>query len=131
MHRIALDEDSNVFVASIEDLTLTEIAAGGKEVGQFVFDVGGNQPPQMLRSPRGRAAVAWWLGKGTVFGAVPASLVPDLKQKGLLLAKMEVSKSSMEFLPTGLEEDFTFLGATETEAVFMAPKGGLSFVPLK
>jgi len=62
---------------------------------------------------------------------VPASTVPSLKQLGLLLARMDFSTSTLDFLPTGLTEEFTLVGILDSRAVFIAPNGGLVYIPVK
>ena len=75
--------------------------------------------------------MAWWLNKNTAVCAVPATQLPALKLTGLLLAIENLTDTTVTFFPTGLSEQHTFIGLLESDAVFIAPSGGLVFVPVK
>ena len=75
--------------------------------------------------------MAWWLNANTAVSAVPASQLPAFKQSGLLLAIENLANASVDFFATGLSEQHAFIGILEADAVFIAPAGGLVFVPLK
>lgn len=103
----------------------------GKPLRQQAFAFKGLAAPD-LEIPSGeRGPMAWSTGLGVVFSAVPGSQAPHAKMNGMLLARMDLAGMSVDFLPTGLTEDHTFVGIVENEAVFLKPKGGLASVPVR
>jgi hypothetical protein len=132
LHRIILNEDKTLFVGSLSNLHLDLIdATNGTPKDAAVFAFNGGQAPSLVLGSQDRGPMAWWLNKNTAVLAVPASQLPTLRQTGLLLALENLDNKTLTFLPTGLSERHTFIGMLEAEAVFIAPGGGLVFVPVK
>ena len=132
LHRIAVNEDKTLFVASQNSLQLDQIdCTNGRLKGGTAFAFNGGLAPSLALGSQDRGPLAWWLNQNTAVAAVPASQVPALKQKGLLLALENLTDAKVTFYPTGLSEQHAFLGMLEAEAVFTAPGGGLVFVPVK
>lgn len=131
LHRVTVNEDGHVILASGPSMALWIIdAAKGKSLGQTVFTFQEARTPDLALGEGERPPFAWWLGHSMGFMGIPGSMVPAAKMAGLLLARLDIPKGTLDFLPTGLTEDHVFLGVTETEAILQAPKGGLVFVPL-
>ena len=132
LHRIVVNEDKTLFLSSRSNLQMDQVdASNGRLRGGTAFSFYGGLAPTLTLGSQERGALAWWLNKNTAVQAVPASQVPTLKQSGLLLAVENLSASTVEFVPTGLSEQYSFIGMLESEAVFIAPQGGLVYVPMK
>ena len=50
---------------------------------------------------------------------------------GMLLARFDLIRKTVEFLPTTLTEDHAFVGIIEDAATFISPKGGLAFSAIR
>ncbi len=130
--RLAISEEGSVLVATGSSVTLqTFEGVKGTVLGDVVFTFNNSATPGLLLGGRERGALSWWMGKGVVLAAVPASQVPSEKKSGLLLARLDLSGSTLEFLPTGVTEDHKLLGALDSEVVLLKPGGGLIFVPVR
>jgi hypothetical protein len=130
MFRIAINEDKMLYQGSRNDLRLEQIdGSNGRSKAVLMFN--GGSTPTLALGFQDRGPMAWWLNKNTVVQAVPASQVPNLKMTGTLLAVENLTTSTLDFVPTGLSEQHSFIGMLESEAVFIAPEGGLVFVPMK
>jgi len=131
-HRILRNDEMNLVLVSGEDMTATLLdGKKGDAIGQSVFALNDAVPPRFTLGDKDRGAIAWWWSKGVAFSAVPSSGLPSLQQQGLLLARMDFSTSTLEFLPTGVTEEFQLAGIVENRAVLVAPNGGLVFVSIK
>lgn len=132
LHRIAINEEKGLFIASMGNLQMDQVDAGnGRLRGATAFTYAGGLAPTLTLGKQERGAMAWWLNRNMAVHAIPASQLPNLKQTGMLLAVENLGASTLDFLATGLSEQHSFLGLIESEAVFMAPGGGLVFVTLK
>lgn len=130
--RMTISEDGNVLVASNGNLTLQSIdGAKGNPLGELRFNVAGGGAPRLVLDGKDRGALAWWLGHGVLFAAVPATQIPSEKKSGLLLARMDLGAGTVEFLPTGVSEDHKLLGILESEALLEKPGGGLVLVSVR
>jgi hypothetical protein len=130
-NRIAVSEEGHVLMASGASFGLLRVdGMKGKPLGQAVFTLNETATPDMAPGEGDRPALTWWLGHNTGFMGVPGSQVAMAKMAGLLLARLDLSKGSLTFLPTGVTEDHILIGVTETEAILQAPTGGLVFLPL-
>jgi hypothetical protein len=103
----------------------------GTALGETVFTLNNAAAPTLALGGRERGPLGWWLGKAVVMAAVPGSQVPSEKKTGLLLARLDLSTGSVEFLPTGVTEDHHLIGIIDSEAMLMKPGGGLVFVPVR
>lgn len=132
LHRILRNDESNVLLISDGDLFATTLdGKKGQNLGQSVFTYNDAAAPAVVLGTKQRGPFIWWWGNNIAFSSVAASTVPSLKQLGLLLARMNFSTSTIEFLPTGLTEDFTLAGIQDSRAVFIAPNGGLVYIAVK
>ena len=132
LHRLIVNEDKTLFIGSRNSLQLDQIdGTNGRFKGATTFAFSGSPAPSLSLSSQDRGSMAWWLNQNTAVSAVPASQLPALKQIGLLLAFENLTQTKVEFVPTGLSESHTFLGILDSDAVFMAPGGGLVFVTVK
>jgi hypothetical protein len=48
-----------------------------------------------------------------------------------VLARLDLVKKQVEFLPTGLDEAHQLIGVLGSNAVFVSPKGGLMQVQIR
>ncbi|HNX30395.1 MAG TPA: hypothetical protein PKM35_02220 [Holophaga sp.] len=132
LHRIAINESRTLFITSRNSLQLEAVDCNnGRLKGATSFTFSGGLAPGLTLGAQGRGAVEWWLNKNMAVSAVPASQMPTLQQSGLLLAIENLTAGTLELLSTGLSEQHTFIGLLESEAVFIAPGGGLVFLPLQ
>ncbi len=132
LHRILRNDETNLVLVSNEDMMATLLdGKKGDSLGQAMFTLGEAAPPRLSLGEKDRGAITWWWSKGVAFSAVPASGLPALRQQGLLLARLDFTGSTVEFLPTGVTEEFHLAGILENRAVLVAPNGGLVFVPIK
>ena len=132
LHRILRNDEMNLVLVSHDEMVATILdGKKGDSLGQAVFTVGDAAPPKLTLGDKDRGAITWWWSKGVAFSAVPSSGLPTLQQQGLLLARMDFTASTVEFLPTGVTEEFQLAGIVENRAVLVAPNGGLVFVPIK
>ncbi len=130
--RLVVSEDGNVFLAKGSSLSLSSFDGNkGAPIGETVFALNNAAAPRLSLGGKERGALGWWLGKAVVMAAVPASQIPGEKKAGLLLARLDLAAGTVEFLPTGVTEDFTLIGVIETEALLMKPGGGLAFAPIR
>ena len=60
---------------------------------------------------------------------LPAALRGTLQ--GQVLARIDLTSSTVEFLPTGLPDDHLLVGVLDGQAVLVNPKGGLMLVAVK
>lgn len=151
LHRITVGEQNNLYIVTGDSFSVSILdSEKGKKLGDSLFALNDALPPKLQLGTIGRGPITW-LSPNIIVAAVPASQlsspvflmpatppVPDpqgsapKKMTGLLLAKMVTTESSLVFLPTGLSEDHTFVGISiESEAIFITPKGGLVFVPIR
>lgn len=133
---ILIDDAKNILMADGNSLNLAVIdGATGKKALESNFHVGeGKAAPLLEGSAIDRLPLVLWVGKGVVFAAVTANQIPVANRgdlKGLVLARLDLAQSSLEFLPTGLDEAHLLVGVLDAEAVFVNPKGGLMLVKIK
>ena len=127
--------DSKVYVTDGSTLNLTVLSGKkGDSVGQSVFLL--NKQPMAAMNYEGSdpGPVCPWLGREALYGAVasttlPPGAVPGLN--GLLLAKLDLSMGSVQFMPTGLTPDNRFIGIVDSQAVFIKATGGLAYVAIQ
>ena len=132
LHRLTVNEDKTLFIASGNTLKMDAIdCTNGRLKGATTFTFNGGMAPSLTLGSQDRGSMAWWLNMNTAVSAVPASQQPTLKQTGLLLAVENLTNTAVTFFPTGLTEQHAFIGILEADAVFIAPGGGLVFVPIK
>jgi hypothetical protein len=130
--RLVVSNDGNVLVANGSNLSLSSFdGIKGIPLRETAFTQNNTAAPNLSLGGKDRGSLGWWLGKAVVIAAVPASQVPSEKKNGLLLARLDLVAGNVEFLPTGVTEDYKFIGVVEAEALLMKPAGGLVFVPIR
>ncbi len=132
LHRILVNENDSLLCGSRDSLQLETVnVTNGRSMGQTALTFGGAPAPTLTIQGTERGPMAWWLNKNTVVSVVPASQVPSLRKVGLLLAVENLAKATVEFQVTGLSEQHNFIGMIESEAIFIAPGGGLVNIPVR
>jgi len=132
LHRILRNDERNIVLISEGQIAVTMLdGKKGGILGQAVFSYNDGAPPALSLGEKDRGPAVWWWGKSVAFCSVPASAVPSLNQLGMLLARLDFASSTVEFLPTGLIEGSHLAGILEDRATFVAPGGGLVFIPIK
>lgn len=132
LHRILRNDEGNIIIVSDGEIAVSMLdGKKGTFLGQAVFTYNEAAPPTLALGDKDRGPAVWYWGKSVAFSSVPASAVPSLKQQGLLLARMDFTSSTLEFLPTGLIEGSILVGILEDRATFVAPGGGVLFIPIK
>ena len=136
LNRMALGGDGTVYIAEGASMAFTVLdpAKSPKEPGQTFFTCQNAIPARAVLGRVGRGPLLSWAGKDVIFGVFTPSQVkscgaPD--SKGLLLARFDVAKGTMEWLTTPLAEGHRLVGLLDTEAVFLAPSGGLAYAPIR
>lgn len=133
---IVMDDSGKILMADGHSLNLSILdAESGRKLSETNFRLPGGQPAPLLEgSALERDALAIWPGKGVVFAAVKASQIPaSLREgfQGLVLARLDLAQSRLEFIPTGLDEGHLLVGVLDADAVFVSPRGGLMLVKVK
>jgi len=132
---ITLDDSGNILMADGNTLNLSILDANtGKKIGETSLRHQGAPAPALEGSPLDRGPLAVWVGKGVVFAALKATQVPAAQRgtfQGLVLARLDLPHTSVEFLPTGLDDSHILVGILDSDAVFVNPRGGLMLVKVK
>ena len=133
---ILMDDAGNVLMADGHSLNLSILDGNtGQKRSETSLKLPSGEPaPPLEGNASDRDALAIWPGKGVVFAAVKASQVPAAERgtlQGLVLARLDLAHSVLEFLATGLDETHVLVGVLESDAVFANPKGGLMLVKVK
>lgn len=133
---LVMDDSGKVLMADGNSLNLSILdGETGRKLSETSLRLASGQPAPMLEgSALEREGLAIWPGKGVVFAAVKASQIPVALREtfqGLVLARLDLIQSRLEFLPTGLEEGHILIGVLDSDAVFVSPKGGLMLVKVK
>jgi len=136
LNRMALGTDGTIYLAEGASLTFTVLdpARGPKEPGQAFFTCQDALPSRASLGHVGRGPLCTWADRGVVFGVFAPSQVKSCgapESKGLLLARFDLGKGTLEWLTTPLSEGHRLVGLLDTEAVFVAPGGGLAYAPIR
>lgn len=136
LNRMALGTDGSVYVAEGASMAFTVLdpAKGPKEPGQTFFTCNDALPARAVLGRVGRGPLLPWAGREVIFGVFTPSQVKSCgapESKGLLLARFDLAKGTMEWLPTPLAEGHRLIGLLDAEAVFLAPGGGLAYAPIR
>lgn len=128
-------QDAQVYVTDTPALTLTVLSGKkGQVLGQAVFSFDNQPAPSLTLGNADPAPLCPWIGKDVIFQAVDAATLPASASKGLtglLLARLDLSASTVVFEPTGLTPDHRFIGVVDGQAVFIKQGGGLVFVAIQ
>jgi hypothetical protein len=135
MNRMALGTDDTIYIAEGASMAFTVLdpAKGPKDPGQTFFTCQNAVPARAVLGRVGRGPMLSWAGKEVIFsvfapGQVRSCGAPE--SKGLLLARFDLAKGTLDWLPTSLNEGHRLVGLLDTEAVFLAPDGGLAYAPI-
>ncbi len=133
---ILMDDAGNVLMANGRSLNLSILdgITGQKRFETNLKLPSGEPAPLLEGAATEREPLALWPGKGVVFATVKASQVPAAARgtlQGLVLARLDLAQSTVEFLATGLDETHVLVGVLEADAIFANPRGGLLLVKVK
>ena len=133
---VVTDDQGLVAMADGPSLNLSVIDGDtGKKLRETALLLPNGQPaPALEGSPTDRGPIVTWPGKSIVLAAQKATQIPAALREtitGLALARIDLTRSRVEFLPTGLDESHLLIGVLDSDAVFVSPKGGLLLVKLK
>jgi hypothetical protein len=135
LNRMALGADDTIYIAEGASLAFTVLdpGKGPKDPGQLFFTSRDGASNRAVLGPVGRGPMLSWPGKDVIFGVFTPKQVrscgaPD--SKGLLLARFDLARGAMEWLPTSLDQGHRLVGLLDAEAVFVAPDGGLAYAPI-
>lgn len=136
LNRMALGVDGMVYLAEGASMAFTVLdpGKGPKEPGQTFFTCDEAIPAKAVLGRTGRGPLLSWAGRDVIFGVFTPSQVKSCgapESKGLLLARYDLAKGTLQWLPTSLAEGHRLVGLLETEAVFLAPGGGLAYTPIR
>lgn len=131
-HHVAIREDGTVLLNSGDSFQLTTLdGTKGAQTATLAFALEGKPAPTLNLGQGDRGALAWWLNRNTALLAVPAAQLPAaLNLQGLVLARLDLDRQALTFLPTGLDEKAALVGILEDAAVLRKTEGGLAFVPI-
>lgn len=130
-HRIAVTGDKTLILSQPDSLGVELIdGVSGRRKGHVDFTAKARPAPARILGAQAAGTMAWWLDKNIVIQALPASQVPSLAMVGLLLAQEDLTTATVALVPTGLSEKHAFIGIVDSDAAFIAPSGGLVFVPI-
>lgn len=135
LHPLLMDDLDHILLGNGNDLNLSLINAdSGKKEGETTFKVGQDAAPAFAGGSLDRGPLCLWSGKNVAFASLEAKDLPDAARgtlQGQVLARIDLTSSAVEFLPTGLTADHLLVGVLDGNAVFVNPKGGLLLVPVK
>lgn len=132
---LALDDSGNILMAEGSSLNLSILDANtGQKIGETALKFHGAPAPALEGDTTRRGPLAVWVGKGVIFAALKASQVPAAQRgtlQGLVLARLDLPRTAVDFLPTGLDDSHLLVGVLDSDAIFVNPKGGLMVVAVK
>ncbi len=128
-------QDPQIYITDTPALSLTVLSGKkGQLMGQSIFSLDNQAAPSLNLGAGDPGPICPWIGKDVVFQAVDSTTLPAGASKGLnglLLARFDLSGSSVVFEPTGLTPEHRFIGVVDGQAVFIKPGGGLAFVTVQ
>ena len=136
LNHMALGVDGTVYIAEGASMAFTVLdpVKGPKEPGQTFFTCQDALPARAVLGRVGRGPLLSWPGKEVIFGVFTPSQVKSCgapESQGLLLARFDLAKGTLDWLTTPLAEGHRLVGLLDTEAVFLAPGGGLAYAPIR
>lgn len=132
LFRITVTNNNEVIVARGASMAVDALdLQSGKYLRQLSMAYKGMASPDLELGGFDRGPLVWWTGKSVVLAAIPGTQASHTRMNGLLLARIDLTGQVLEFLPTGLTVDHSFVGIVDSEAAFIKPKGGLVFVPIR
>lgn len=136
LNRMALAGDGALYLAEGGGLAFTVLDAdkGPKAPGQSFFTYQGAVASRVNLGRTGRGPLLAWAGKDVLFSAFNGAQLKGSgspEAKGVVLARFDLAKGTLDWIPTGLTEGHRLVGLLEHEAVFLNPEGGLSYAPVR
>lgn len=132
---IVSDDSGNVIMADGNSLNLSIIdGSTGRKLRETNLRLEGAPAPLLEGNTTERRSICLWAGKGVVFAALTANQLPAAQRgtmEGIVLARLDITRSSLEFLATGLDPSHLLVGILESDAVFVNPRGGLMLAKIK
>lgn len=127
---IVMNDAGHVLMADGNSLDLSILEGEtGKKLAETRLVLSSGQPPLPLEGTAiERDSIALWAGKGVTFASIKATQIPSLLRgslQGRVLARLDLNKSQIEFLATGLDDGYQLVGILGSNAVFVNPAGGL------
>lgn len=135
LNRMALGDDGTVYLAEGTSMVLTvlDAAKGPREPGQAFFTCQDAIPPRANLGSIGRGPLLPWAGRAVLFSAFTPAQVKTSQapgSKGLILARFDLAKGTLDWVPTDIPEGHQFVGLLDHEAVFLTPQGTPTFAPI-
>ncbi len=135
VNRMALGADDSIYIAEGASMALTVLdpMKGPKDPGQLFFTAREAASGHAVLGPGGRGPMLSWAGRDVIFSVFTPKQVRSCgapESKGLLLARFDLARGTLEWLPTSLDQSHRLVGLLDTEAVFLAPEGGLAYTPI-
>lgn len=132
LHRVVRNEDRHVLLMSGDSLFFTLLdGKKGVDLGQIIFTYKGKLPPAIQTGKVDRGPVVWGWGSNVAYCTLSGSQVPFFNHKGMLLAKLDIPASNVEFFSLELTDAHHLAGIINQQAIFTTPSGGLLYVPLQ
>ena len=135
LHPLLMDDLDHILLGNGNDLNLSLINAdSGKKVGETAFRTSTGPAPAFAGGALDRGPLSLWSGHNVAFASLMAADLPAEARgtlQGQVLARIDLTSSTVEFLPTGFTEEHLLVGVLDGNAVFVNPKGGLLLVPVK
>lgn len=136
LNRMALAADGTIYLAEGAALAFTVLdpVKGPRTPGQAFFSCGETLAGRALLGALGRGPLLAWAGREVLFGSFAPSQVRGCgapESKGLVLARFDLARGTLDWLPTPLAEGHRLVGLLDSEAVFVAPGGGLAYAPIR
>jgi hypothetical protein len=133
---IVMQDSGNVLMADGKALNLVIFDGDtGRRVTETNLHLANGDPAPVLQGATAdRGPLAIWPGKDVVFATLSAVQVPAALRaalQGLVLARLDLAFSHVDFLPTGLDESHILVGVLDSDAIFVNPRGGLMLVKIK
>ena len=134
-NRMAVRTDGTVYLAEGGGLMFTVLDGdkGPKAPGQSFFTYRETLPSRANLGHTGRGPLLLWAGKDVLFSAFSGSQLKGTgapEAKGVVLARFDLAKGSLDWIPTPLTEGHELVGLLDHEAIFLNPEGGLSYAPI-
>jgi len=135
INRMALGLDDAIYIAEGASMAFTVLdpGKGPKDAGQVFFTSPDAASNRAVLGSVGRGPMLSWAGRDVIFGAFAPKQVRSCgapESKGLLLARFDLTRGALEWVPTALDPSHRLVGLLDAEAVFVAPDGGLAYAPI-
>jgi hypothetical protein len=135
LNRMTLGDDGAIYLAEGTSMMLTVLdsAKGPREAGQAFFTYQEAIPSRASLGSSGRGPMLAWAGRAVLFSAFAPSQVKTCQapaSKGLILARFDLTRGTLDWVPTEIPEGCQFVGVLEHEAVFLTPLGTPTFAPI-